>query len=93
MGMYITEETVVRAVRPEAESVKVTGGTWRFTGYDKEKKTVEDNVLFVGTWTYTMDIFSKTGDSILLPALFLTIMAIAAVSGALAAGGRKRDRR
>lgn len=84
---------VVRAVRPEAESVKVTGGTWRFTGYDKEKKTVEDNVLFVGTWTYTMDIFSKTGDSILLPALFLTIMAIAAVSGALAAGGRKRDRR
>ncbi len=37
-------------------TVKVDGGTWTFTAWDAESKTVQgDDVEFVGTWTFTAD--------------------------------------
>ena len=80
----------VKAAEPEAGSVKVPGKTWRFEGYDEEMKNVKDeDVTFSGRWTKVLDITAKTGDDILVYGFFGTLMALAAVSGALAAGRRK----
>lgn len=45
----------VAALQPGQTSVKVDGGTWTFIGYDADEKTIEDDILFTGTWKYVAD--------------------------------------
>ena len=48
--------TIVNAITPAKTTVKVTGGTWTFTAWDANSKTIDSSdVLFTGTWTYTAD--------------------------------------
>ena len=52
---YNDGETV-NAITPAKTTVKVTGGTWTFTGWDADSRTIEgDDVIFTGTWKYTAD--------------------------------------
>ena len=53
------------------------------------KNVKDEDVTFSGRWTKVLDITAKTGDDILVYGFFGTLMALAAVSGALAAGRRK----
>lgn len=45
--------TAITAMNPEHTSVKVKDGVWEFKGYDADSKTIDSDITFVGTWTFT----------------------------------------
>jgi hypothetical protein len=44
--------TEVAAKAPSSTTVSVSGGTWKFEGYDREKATADGPVTFTGTWRF-----------------------------------------
>jgi len=48
-----TDHTAVTAAQPSASTVDVADGTWTFTGYDADSKTISGaDITFTGTWTF-----------------------------------------
>lgn len=45
--------TAITAMKPNHTSVKVKDGVWEFKGYDANSKTIDSDITFVGTWTFT----------------------------------------
>lgn len=52
--------TSITAVKPDNTSVKVKDGVWEFQGYDADSKTIDSNITFVGTWTFTQNTTEPT---------------------------------
>lgn len=51
-----TVEEGTKVTSPSIQStVKVSGGTWTFNGWDKKEVTVTGNVTVTGSWTYTAE--------------------------------------
>ena len=48
----VAHGTVVNAAAPEKTVIELTEGIWTFEGYDLTEATVNEDVLFTGTWNY-----------------------------------------
>jgi hypothetical protein len=56
------DDTVVSAVQPGKTSIPVTGGTWSFSGYDADRKTISGaDAVFIGKWIFTANTPTPSG--------------------------------
>lgn len=54
LSAQAADGATVTAVKPTSTTVQVADGTWTFTGYDADSKTINGaDVNFLGTWTFT----------------------------------------
>ena len=52
------EGSEVKAIMPTQSEVKLENGVWRFDGYDADAKTANQNITFIGTWTFEISRYS-----------------------------------
>ncbi len=60
----LKNNTVVKPAQPRSSSVSVSGGIWKFVGWDKASLTVNGrDTTFVGTWTYTANTTTNNNNN------------------------------
>ena len=54
------EGQTVTPTQPETNQVKESDGVWTFAGYDANQKSVDADITFIGTWTFTANAPTHT---------------------------------
>ena len=52
--------TTVTAIQPDETTIKVADGTWTFKGYDADEKVATSDLMFTGTWEFTINKYPAT---------------------------------